>query len=192
MTGRSTIKIDNVSTPELTEPSRVFDYLENTLFRPINVSRIQAGATNYGYRFFPQPVNHGKDQTAILKYSAPHMGGESSVPFSSERSTFEACALIYIPWQTFQYSTISRTCPRVDLPKVYFQDTRNHILVIEDCTPERSGQTTNINHVEESKKKHDNTSVIGGMLGVFLAQLQSWGLQPQHNQTALELFETNE
>lgn len=197
-----------ISTPELLEPLGVFDYLKNTSFRPISVSRIQAGTTNYAYRiFYQQPANQGKDQTAILKYFAPYMAGEPSVPFSPERSAFEARALIHIPWQTFQYSSVlakhpAKTCSGVDMPKLYFHDSRSHVLVIEDCAPEHgkhqiSGQSTNmicqlLNNVAQSKKKDAAASFIGGMLGAFLAQLQSWGCESHNHEKALELFGRND
>ncbi|KAF2793956.1 hypothetical protein K505DRAFT_243165, partial [Melanomma pulvis-pyrius CBS 109.77] len=146
--------------------------------------------------------------TAILKYSAPYMAGVPLVPFSPERSVFEARALTHIPWQTFQYTSVlekyaAGACQGVDLPKLYSHDPRNHILVIEDCTPERRkhessrGHSTNmirqlLNDVAESEKKHATVSSIGGMLGAFLAQLQSWGCQSQSHQTAVELFGKND
>lgn len=202
MTRRSTARIHGANMQGLTNAFRVSEYLEDTPFRPLSVSRIQAGTINYAYRIFlHQPLNQGNNHTAILKYFAPYMAGES-VSLATERSIFEARALIHIPWQTFQYSTVlanhaTKTCPRVDLPIVYSQDPKLHTLIIEDCTSKHSVQSTNtirqlLENAIGSDEKDAIASVIGGMLGAFLAQLQSWGRKPQHHPTALELFGNND
>ncbi|KAG4438249.1 hypothetical protein IFR05_006277 [Cadophora sp. M221] len=194
---------------QLTSVPSVEKYLTTTPFSARHIQRIQLGSTNFTYRLFLEPnAGYVPARTAILKYAAPFTADEPQVSFNSERQIFEARAMTLLPWHTiltppnYQSEVPSPlNIPYVRIPKVYFADQKNHVIVMEDGTP-RNGTDEfweEVSHsariffeeVPQSENKYETARVIGRQLGTFLARLHLWGKDPQNSRLTVESFTGN-
>jgi hypothetical protein len=200
----------------LTVPAKVVRYMQRTGF-PLHVNHVQrlkGGMINFVYRLFLKPDDTGgidsitHYKSAILKFSAPFVAHDPSIQVPHDRQVFEARAFTNIPWQHFDYSRLvaehrdaALLCSGVSLPKVYFEDAANHVVIMEDCDMEADGdphpeKAANpfrffCEHVTTSAEKYQTARFIGSALGSFLAQTHIWGLSADNHARAVELFADN-
>ncbi|KAH7310951.1 kinase-like domain-containing protein [Rhexocercosporidium sp. MPI-PUGE-AT-0058] len=194
---------------QLTTVPLVAKYLGSTPFAVRHIQRIQLGSTNFTYRIFLEPkAGHILARTAILKYAAPFTADEPQVSFNSERQVFEARAMTLLPWQAiltppnYKHEVSSPLdISYVKIPKVYFEDKENHVIMMEDGTPRNKTEEVweEVSHssriffeeVPQSSNKYETARVIGRQLGAFLARLHLWGKDPQNSRQTVESFAAN-
>jgi len=197
----------------LVDRAAVERYLQHTAFATVNVRQIALGTTNFAFRlFYPDGINERNERTAILKYSAPYVAGEPHVRFAAERQHHEVAAMTQIPWQDFA----GRGCPRreqkqcagpepgfpqVKIPRIYWHDPSKHVIIMEDCIPQRLppgeiwDQTIHsarrfLECTPPTSVKYRTAEMIGTMLGSFLAEMHAWGRRNRHCSVVAQ-FECN-
>ncbi|OCK91107.1 uncharacterized protein K441DRAFT_616659 [Cenococcum geophilum 1.58] len=192
----------------LTDKSSVATYLKETPFASREIRRINLGSTNFTYRLFLEAAyGQAQEKTTILKYFPPYTAGEPCVKFSSERQVYEARAMTRIPWQQFGPSSsnlsekAARPVPQLRVPKLYFEDLMNHVIIMEDCNPRQGSDEVweEITHsariffegVPESSQKHQTAEGIGQILGSFIARLHNWGKSRHNAELAFNSFTGN-
>jgi hypothetical protein len=209
MSNSTTEPVTEVCTIQLTEPEAVLHYLQSVplALRVLNVQRLPGGMINFVYRLvLDQAIGDTKQNTAILKYSAPYVAADPSTSISPNRQIFEARAFKEIPWKRFYYSSstlledASLYC-KVTLPELYFEDPTHHVVIMQDCSteaekdwhPEKAANPFRFfcEHLAKSEIKYQTARTIGSMLGSFLAQLHDWGLNADSHLRVVELFGAN-
>ena len=210
----ATRAVDSSGEPDggvhLIDPTTVMEYAnaKDIPLPVIDVRRLTRGMINYVYRLFlDRGVNQKKPKTAILKYAAASAWRDPSIKLSVERQIFETRALKYIPCRGFSYPTTllqneGSLCSTVVLPKVYFEDPKNNVIIMQDMVedeenwqPESEQALDSFQffceHFNNSEHKIRTARAIGSMLGAFFAQLHGWGRRPDNHAHVEKLFGAN-
>ncbi|GJJ10091.1 hypothetical protein Clacol_004317 [Clathrus columnatus] len=119
--------------PDLTTTDGVKAYLFHTPYRAVNVTSLTGGFTNFTYRvtlqkpFFDSSTSPGAlISTVVLKHAKPYIASVRTYSASAERQDYEALAYREVP-------TIVSPFTNVSLPKIYFQDQDNYVIIMYDC-----------------------------------------------------------
>ncbi|GJJ10079.1 hypothetical protein Clacol_004305 [Clathrus columnatus] len=141
-------------------------YLFQTSYRAANVTLLTDGFTNFTYRVkletpFLDPSLSTLISTIILKHAEPYIATNKAFPLAVERQGFEVLASRQIP-------TIVSSFSGVSLPKVYYEDTDNRVIIMYDC-----GESCII--LKDYLKFHsvplETARRIGNSLGRFIGEL---------------------
>ncbi|GJJ10080.1 hypothetical protein Clacol_004306 [Clathrus columnatus] len=116
---------------DLTTADGVKVYLLRTRYKATSVILLTGGFANFTYRVklqtpFFDPSISALVSTIVLKHAEPYAALTRTCPIPVERQDYEVLAYREVP-------TIVSSFTGVSLPKVYYEDTDNRVIIMYDC-----------------------------------------------------------
>ncbi|GJJ10461.1 hypothetical protein Clacol_004687 [Clathrus columnatus] len=177
---------NNSPVVDLTTADGVKAYLFQTLFRATNVTPLVGGLGNFTYRvtlekpFSDSSVSQDLLSTVVLKHAEPYSASDKTFPLLVERQVSNdrflqsllAQFIIYQGFEVLAYlevPTIISPSTSVFLPKIYYEDRDNRVVIMYDCGEGGGGCITD--YLKLHPVPLEVARRIGNSLGRFLGEL---------------------